>query len=96
MQNSDILQKLIETKPILRVGGAFDSMSAKLVEINGFDAIWTGSFAISATHALPVECQSQYLIYHQCFYILCFHQSDSYRKKFIQMGFLLSFLVNIF
>ena len=53
MQNSDILQKLIETKPILRVGGAFDSMSAKLVEINGFDAIWAGSFAISATHALP-------------------------------------------
>jgi len=53
MQNSDILQKLIVTKPILRVGGAFDSMSAKLVEINGFDAIWTGSFAISATHALP-------------------------------------------
>ena len=53
MQNSDRLQKLIETKPILRVGGAFDSMSAKLVEINNFDAIWTGSFAISATHALP-------------------------------------------
>jgi len=53
MENSDILQKLIETKPILRVGGAFDSMSAKLVEINNFDAIWAGSFAISATHALP-------------------------------------------
>ncbi len=28
-------------------------MSAKLVEISGFDAIWAGSFAISATHALP-------------------------------------------
>ena len=53
MENPDILQKLIETKPILRVGGAFDSMSAKLVEINNFDAIWAGSFAISATHALP-------------------------------------------
>jgi len=53
MQNSDILRELIESKPILRIGGAFDSMSAKLVEINGFDAIWTGSFAISATHALP-------------------------------------------
>jgi phosphoenolpyruvate phosphomutase len=53
MQNSDLLHELIESKPILRVGGAFDSMSAKLVEINGFDAIWTGSFAISATHALP-------------------------------------------
>ncbi|MBL76896.1 MAG: phosphoenolpyruvate phosphomutase [Chloroflexi bacterium] len=53
MQNSDMLQDLIESKPILRVGGAFDAMSGKLVEINGFDAIWTGSFAISATHALP-------------------------------------------
>ena len=28
-------------------------MSTKLVEINNFDAIWAGSFAISATHALP-------------------------------------------
>ncbi len=28
-------------------------MSAKLVETNNFDAIWAGSFAISATHALP-------------------------------------------
>ena len=53
MQNADMLHELIESKPILKVGGAFDSMSAKLVEINGFDAIWTGSFAISATHALP-------------------------------------------
>jgi len=53
MQNADMLHELIESKPILKVGGAFDSMSAKLVEINGFDAIWAGSFAISATHALP-------------------------------------------
>ncbi len=53
MENSDFLQELIQSKPILKVGGAFDSMSAKLVEINNFDAIWTGSFAISATHALP-------------------------------------------
>ena len=53
MENSDFLRELIESKSILKVGGAFDSMSAKLVEINNFDAIWTGSFAISATHALP-------------------------------------------
>ena len=44
--------KLMEKK-ILRVAGAFDAMSAKLVETNNFDAIWAGSFAISATHALP-------------------------------------------
>jgi phosphoenolpyruvate phosphomutase len=35
------------------VGGAFDAMSAKLVESSGFDCVWAGSFAISATHALP-------------------------------------------
>jgi len=53
MSVSEILKKNLEEKSILRVGGAFDAMSAKLVEINGFDAIWAGSFAISATHALP-------------------------------------------
>ena len=53
MLTSEILQKELRAKPILKVGGAFDAMSAKLVENNGFDAIWAGSFAISATHALP-------------------------------------------
>lgn len=43
----------METRPIVRVGGAYDALSAKLVETSGFDAIWAGSFAISATHALP-------------------------------------------
>ena len=53
MPKSKILRKDLESKSILKVGGAFDAMSAKLVEINGFDAVWAGSFAISATHALP-------------------------------------------
>ena len=53
MESSDLLHNLLNKKPILKVGGAFDAMSAKLIEINNFDAIWTGSFAISATHALP-------------------------------------------
>ena len=53
MTNSEILRKKLNSEPILRVGGAFDAMSAKLVEINNFDAIWAGSFAISATHGLP-------------------------------------------
>jgi len=53
MSTTKNLQNLLKTKPILKIGGAFDAMSAKLVEINGFDAIWAGSFAISATHALP-------------------------------------------
>ena len=53
MSNSKQLRDLLESKEILKVGGAFDAMSAKLVEISNFDAIWAGSFAISATRALP-------------------------------------------
>ena len=53
MTKSEVLRKDLESKSILKVGGAFDAMSAKLVETSGFDAIWAGSFAISATHALP-------------------------------------------
>jgi len=53
MSKSEILRTKFADKPILKVGGAFDAMSAKLVEIHGFDAVWAGSFAISATHALP-------------------------------------------
>ena len=49
----NILNSKLKEKNILKVAGAFDAMSAKLVEINNFDAIWAGSFAISATHALP-------------------------------------------
>ena len=53
MNESDVLRNDLESKSILKVGGAFDAMSAKLVENSGFDAIWAGSFGISATHALP-------------------------------------------
>ncbi len=53
MSSIEILEKTLRSKAIVKVGGAFDAMSAKLVEISGFDAIWAGSFAISATHALP-------------------------------------------
>src|SRR3989338_8993410 len=47
------LRGVLENRKIAKVGGAFDAMSAKLVELNNFDAVWAGSFAISATHALP-------------------------------------------
>ena len=50
---ANILYSKLKEKQILKVAGAFDAMSAKLVELNNFDAVWAGSFAISATHALP-------------------------------------------
>ena len=53
MTKAEELRTKIEKKPLLKVGGAFDAISAKLVENSGFDAVWAGSFAISATHALP-------------------------------------------
>ena len=53
MSNSKKLKNMLKTKSILKIGGAFDALSAKLVETTGYDAIWAGSFAISATHALP-------------------------------------------
>jgi len=53
MNNSEKLREQLESKSIVKVCGAYDSMSAKLVEIYGFDAVWAGSFAISAIHAVP-------------------------------------------
>ena len=53
MLKSKILRKKIENQSLVRVVGAFDALSAKLVEVHDFDAVWAGSFAISATHALP-------------------------------------------
>ncbi|MGY5142951.1 MAG: isocitrate lyase/phosphoenolpyruvate mutase family protein [Candidatus Nitrosopumilus sp. bin_32a] len=50
---ANILHSKLNKNKIIRVAGAFDAMSAKLVELNNFDAVWAGSFAISATHALP-------------------------------------------
>ena len=53
MLKSEILREKIESQSLVRVVGAFDALSAKLIEVHDFDAIWAGSFAISATHALP-------------------------------------------
>ena len=53
MSQSESLVDLLDNQPIVKVCGAYDAMSAKLVELYGFDAIWAGSFAISAIHNVP-------------------------------------------
>ena len=53
MSQSENLVKLLDNQPIVKVCGAYDAMSAKLVELSGFDAVWAGSFAISAIHNVP-------------------------------------------
>ena len=52
MFKNDLLEKL-HGKQFLKVCGAFDVMSAKLAEMNGFDAIWASGFGISSARALP-------------------------------------------
>lgn len=47
------LRGSLATKPVLWVAGAHDGISAKLVERNGFDAIWASSFEISTSHGVP-------------------------------------------
>ena len=53
MRQSENLVKLLDNQPIVKVCGAYDAMSAKLVELSGFDAVWAGSFAISAINNVP-------------------------------------------
>jgi len=53
VNQSENLSDMLKNKDIIKVCGAYDAMSAKLVESNDFDAIWAGSFAISAVHAVP-------------------------------------------
>ena len=40
MSQSENLVKLLDNQPIVKVCGAYDAMSAKLVELSGFDAVW--------------------------------------------------------
>ena len=52
MSKNDLMEKL-RNKQFVKVCGAFDVMSAKLAEMNGFDAIWASGFGISSARALP-------------------------------------------
>ena len=52
MSNSNLLKKL-RNGELVKACGAFDVMSAKLVEKGDFDAIWASGFGISASRALP-------------------------------------------
>ena len=52
MSNNNLMKKIRE-KQFVKVCGAFDVMSAKLAEMNDFDAVWASGFGISSARALP-------------------------------------------
>jgi phosphoenolpyruvate phosphomutase len=59
-----VLRKLLQGSHPVRAVGAHDALTAKLVEQAGFDAVWSSSFEISASHGLPdasIVTMSQYL-----------------------------------
>ena len=54
MQKSLNFRRLLKQKKVVRLAGAHDALSAKLIEEAGFDGVWASSFGISAsTKCLP-------------------------------------------
>jgi phosphoenolpyruvate phosphomutase len=49
MHNASKLKALFQRRGIIKVAGAHDALSAKLIEQAGFDAVWASGFGISAT-----------------------------------------------
>ncbi len=64
MIKSEKLRELFKDKDVVYIGGAHDGLSAKLVENNGFDGVWSSGLEISASFAVPdanILTMSQYL-----------------------------------
>jgi len=58
------LRELFKRDGIIRIVGAHDGITAKLVELHGFDGVWAGSFEVSASYAVPdasILTMTQYL-----------------------------------
>ncbi|MEP6889024.1 MAG: isocitrate lyase/phosphoenolpyruvate mutase family protein [Nitrospirales bacterium] len=49
MHNTTTLRALLQRPGIIKAVGAHDALSAKLIQLAGFDAIWASGFAISAS-----------------------------------------------
>jgi len=58
------LKRMFKEKGIIRIVGAHDGLSAKLVEKNGFDGVWASGLEISTSFAVPdanILTMSEYL-----------------------------------
>ncbi|MCW4021228.1 MAG: isocitrate lyase/phosphoenolpyruvate mutase family protein [Candidatus Bathyarchaeota archaeon] len=53
MSKAAKLRKLFQEKDLVRIVGAHDGLTAKLVEKHGFEGIWASGLEISASHAVP-------------------------------------------
>jgi len=58
------LRELFCKEGLVRIAGAHDGITAKLVELNGFDGVWASGFEISTSYAVPdanILTMTQYL-----------------------------------
>ena len=53
MQNRTKLKELMEGKELIRLVGAHNGLTAKLVEKHGFEGVWASGFEIAASHVSP-------------------------------------------
>lgn len=53
MTKAKKLRELIKGRGVCRVAGGHDGLSAKLVQKNGFNAVWASGFEIAASFAVP-------------------------------------------
>ena len=53
MSKARQLRRLLEGPGLVRLVGAHNGLTARLVERAGFDAIWASSLEVSASHAVP-------------------------------------------
>lgn len=53
MQKSISLKNIIKKGKLIRIVGAHNGLTAKLVEEAGFDGVWASGFEISTSHAVP-------------------------------------------
>ena len=53
MTKAEKLRKLFEGKDLIRIAGAHNGLTAKLVEQAGFEGVWASSFEMSASRAVP-------------------------------------------
>jgi len=59
-----LLRDLFAQEGVIRLVGAHDGLSARLVETNGFDGVWASGLEISASHTVPdanILTMTQYL-----------------------------------
>lgn len=53
MRKATKLRGLFESKELIRIVGAHNGLTARLIEKNGFEGVWAGGLEVSTSHAVP-------------------------------------------